>query len=379
MKIVSIDLGIKNISICQFLWNVPTNLSFWHLPRHINQQEIFPSTKPTLHDSEGIDLETENIVLKYKDILDSFASQPLSSLIDEAKIKTHSLQPPIVFSWERLDMEDEFFPGDISKYWQRFGPDHIAYLANELIQKKVISIPNMSTPSDFKHMDTIVLLEHQRFRSSSSHIIPEWTLRINMLETALYTALQNDKNLIPYGILPRRVMSYWKTASPDFKITSISKSKKKRVDNLQSNTEENLGAGEKTNGQYQTYKNTKQFKTDIAACVIEKSSLKNESNELLIPKFTLKYSSEIFNRANEVLFASSNLSQKYCIFQDPASLGKTDKTQSFQVVPRENDQKGIKMIKADDLADSLIQGLAWVNWQSSMWTLANLCSQNKNN
>lgn len=216
-----------------------------------------------------------------------------------------SSQSVKVLDWSRLDIERDFRPTSWPASVSSFDPDRLAQIAFGLVRSK-FTYPNSNILPD------VILIERQRFRSTSSTSILEWTIRVNMLENMLHAALyavsQQSENGNSWicSINPKRVISYWKQEVDLERLGGL-------VNNSSS----------KDKGRY---KETKELKTHMASALLREST-----------------SSLAFN-------AMSSLAR------DQVLSGKG---------------------KNDDLADSFLQGHAWIRWQQNRQSLQEILVSKK--
>lgn len=215
----------------------------------------------------------------------------------------NSFQETKVSYWTRLDIEEEFRPSSWPDSISSFDPDRLARITYDLVQAKCFN-------TETKKLPDAILIERQRFRSASSTAILEWTVRVNMLENMLHAVLyakaQQQKKGISTGIFsisPKRVLSFWKE--------QVSRNK--------------VQISNSNNAKGKSYRETKDFKTQIAASLILNST--------------------------SITFDSHSLDTREHLLSG----------------------KG----KNDDLADSFLQGEAWIQWQQNRLALNNiLATQN---
>lgn len=164
------------------------------------------------------------------------------------------------------------------------------------------------------HQPTHIIIERQRFRSGGGHAVQEWTLRVGVFEGMIYAVLrtlselgQHECSLLP--VLPPRVNKYWLSNSPalDKEIKSTDVALKKMKIDIVGQFLENLNS------------NTKRFDTSVEA-------------RTMIEDFLTKW--------------------------------KKDSSK-----PSTRARSTSKLKKLDDLSDSLLQGLAWIDWQNNLHKL----------
>lgn len=530
LNIVSIDMGIKNISVCKMLWNVPGGLGSLYMPNIGNTQTSLESpessngikyqTDTTLFleilenilqfgspwamrlkesSNETLDKSNQSITkLKSSDLnvekklvpyYDSFFNHTqLSNQLDgsDTPISNNNtvtatcsantcLHPiPAIYSWSRLDLERQFqldhqtgsenfreTPGS----FQPFGLEHIYSLANSFVHKVILDnsdlpnhvIPNVSIShkrgnsigsktkindnydedSNINNNDaksdisgknksianenskvlsapkTLVLIERQRFRSSSSSNILEWTVRINRLEMALFSVLKTisqtfkqsgeNRSIDVFSVPPKSVVNYWKMVYPDIGAeagTEAGTEASTEADTEDSETDSKKGRSKKCASK-DVYKLGKQVKLDIAAQILKDQNVvglchnnyndinnnNNHDNGSSTSSSSVAVSGSdelVFAPANTVISSSSNFKQyptRVSPFDTNANLNpstnnsttnNTSTNTRYQFSPLSKPKKTRLdgKLKADDLADSLLQGVAWCHWQANMRRLS---------
>jgi cruciform cutting endonuclease 1 len=180
------------------------------------------------------------------------------------------------------------------------------------------------------HNPTHILIERQRFRSMGSPHILEWTVRVNMFESMLYAVLQTLKSegiwrgaVVP--ILPGKVGPFW--------IGSESDAAVKRAD----------GAG-------------RSRPRETKARTAKTAKLLNKGAKIDLVKAWLEEKQELGLGSPEAeLTAEAYLNKWY-------RLPGTRKEKSVEKLAVKD---VMEMSKLDDLADSLLQGMAWIRWEEN--------------
>ena len=164
---------------------------------------------------------------------------------------------------------------------------------------------------------THVLIERQRFRSMGGSAVQEWTLRVNMFEAMIYAVLKTFSERgfwkgIVHPIAPSKVSNFW-------------------ITNKQGARKE--GPGSKS-------AKTKTAKIELVAKWLEEGA-----------HFELK--------GGAVQLGKAYLRKK--MKKDSKSSVKQKKLSGSQALGVAQDSVG----KLDDLADCLLQGLAWIKWEKN--------------
>lgn len=164
------------------------------------------------------------------------------------------------------------------------------------------------------HHPTHVLIERQRFRSGGASAVQEWTIRVGVFEGMLHAALktlseEHGLPIVVQGVDPGRVTRYWlegRAAKGEERISSGKESKKAKID-IVGNSLASAGA----------------------AALVDVGSGSDHGSHHGVEKMADAFLTR-WQRKNG------------------------------------NSRSGVAkdILKLDDLADCLLQGVAWLNWQS---------------
>lgn len=107
------------------------------------------------------------------------------------KLNLLAVQQPKVERWSVMELDE-----------MRFDQPHFGRMAVDLL--KGIELDAVDT----------ILIERQRMRSNGLRNVPEWIVRVNLLEAMIHALLQShldrgDYDYTVLSILPSRVMNYW--------------------------------------------------------------------------------------------------------------------------------------------------------------------------
>jgi cruciform cutting endonuclease 1 len=216
---------------------------------------------------------------------------------------------PSVLDWRRLSVlsTPEQMREDLPIAKEAFDPQTLSTAAYRLLKKTLLP-----------HNPAHILIERQRFRSGGSSHVLEWTVRVNMLESMLYAVLETLKseglwkgNVVP--ILPGKVGPFWME-----RVEGVEYAKKSR----KTKTAKLLSKG---------------FKIDLVRNWLQcgqEFSLGNGDVESTAEAYLRKWS------------------------KGPGK-GKRTTASDTAIKPAE------EMGKLDDLADCLLQGMAWLEWESN--------------
>jgi Mitochondrial resolvase Ydc2 / RNA splicing MRS1 len=125
-----------------------------------------------------------------------------------------------VLRWQRVDL-------DIDNHH----PSHSAISVTRFVRQQLLTK---------REKECAIVIERQRFRSMGGHSVLEHTLRVNMVEAMLWSALQcmTGPEMAKEAINAIAVEKYWSMTEPDFSTLSsadsktASRSKKKRSQDL---------------------------------------------------------------------------------------------------------------------------------------------------
>ncbi|KAK6373945.1 hypothetical protein LTS17_007915 [Exophiala oligosperma] len=204
---------------------------------------------------------------------------------------------------------------------ESFEPDEYARHAYSLIKHMLQT-----------YKPDVILIERQRFRSGGRAAVPEWTIRVGVFEGMLYavlrTLIESQKlKMDVEPMLPTRVNRYWLEGGqggPDSRaIQSVTKKKKRP-----------------------TGREVKSAKIDLVGRILENLDQSSPSTSQVVNVGT-----------NLRPFAEQFVSVWKKTEVARAKKGQTSKE---------------KISKLDDLADSFLQGLAWIHWQNNRQCLDSL-------
>jgi cruciform cutting endonuclease 1 len=176
------------------------------------------------------------------------------------------------------------------------------------------------------HHPTHILIERQRFRSGGSPIVQDWSIRVGVFEGMLYAVLKTlgekcGTNIEVEGVEPVKVNRFWldkagKGDAPAAGDSSVPKGKA-----------------------------MKQFKIELVREALEGSSKAGTGDT----GFDVDVEATPMVNAYLSKLAKDNRS---LVYSSTASESDSDKSLA-----------GLR--KLDDLADSLLQGMAWIEWQNN--------------
>ncbi|KAI0163377.1 mitochondrial resolvase Ydc2 [Pestalotiopsis sp. NC0098] len=218
--------------------------------------------------------------------------------------------------WDRIVLADPLEEPDESSNIVKWSPSYMADMTFNLVQDVLLG---------FEKPPTCILIERQRFRSGGGSAVQEWTLRVNTLEAMIYSTLRTLKScgkwsgeVIP--ILPQRVGPFW-------------------LEGLEPVETSNLDGGDKapsSTAAKNKKAKQKKAKIDLVAKWLQEG--------MIVPSGQARTTAESYmDRWN----------------------GKRTKKSLDAAEPASE-----RLKKLDDLADSLLQGLAWLQWQDNLRELS---------
>lgn len=197
---------------------------------------------------------------------------------------------------------------------------------------------------------THVLIERQRFRSGGGSAVQEWTIRVGVLEGMLHAVLHTLRHesgsglagIEVQGIEPRRVVRYWEEIDPDTAREVEDGTKKVRV----------------------SAREVKKAKIDLVGRWLG-ASLENE------------VSLDGVVQAGGDMVLGTTVDGKICLAADKPAVhdlagaylrkwrGEGTRKKRLSATDASS-----AVGKLDDLADCLLQGITWVEWQAMRESLA---------
>lgn len=224
---------------------------------------------------------------------------------------------PTITAWRRIAVSSAPVPSKNGESLlpgakEAFDPQTLSSAAYVLLRHTLL--PNNPTH---------ILIERQRFRSMGSPHILEWTIRVNMFESMLYAVLQTlksekiwDGTVIP--VTPGKVGPFWLESGQDVAIPLRAHAK---------------------------LRNTKTAK------------LLNKGAKIDLVKSWLDGKERVILGTPEVESTAHAYLEKWHRLPGRAK--------SKGVVKSDNSVELEAMGKLDDLADSLLQGMAWIQWEKN--------------
>jgi cruciform cutting endonuclease 1 len=242
-------------------------------------------------------------------------------------ISNNKTMLPTIAAWRRIAVSSapvasENTESPLSKPKEAFDPQTLSTAAYTLLSHTLLP-----------HNPTHILIERQRFRSMGSPHIQEWTVRVNMFESMLYGVLETLKSeeiwngsVIP--IAPGKVGPFWieSEKKPDMDSAvkkAAANSTRVRVKLRNAKTAKLLNKG---------------AKIDLVKKWLETGDM-------------LKLGTPSVQSTAQAYLEKWNRLPGRVKSKDVVKTGKIDAAEP--------------MGKLDDLADSLLQGMAWLQWEKN--------------
>ena len=302
IRIVSLDMGIKNLGLCVL-----------DAPHLANQGR-------TAKHSPNRPWPLKVIAWKKIDVLDL--------------LRSNIGVPP-----DQVAGEDPYAPAE-GRQKQKTSTRHTINAA--AFYPSVLSRAALTVSQDIlrTYRPNQILIERQRFRSGGASAVQEWTLRVNMLESMLWACLETMRDghdpkdkVGPFPsvheISPARVAKFWCGDLSEYG----TKVAERLLDELPKGSPQKTGAG------IQEHKRKIEKKDKIA--VVRSWLSPTTHSEDRRPKVVLDFADEAQVVADTFL---------------PNTKGSLKKRGDAKVDGPE---------KLDDLADCLLQSVAWVRWEEN--------------
>lgn len=251
-----------------------------------------------------------------------------------------------------------------------FSPDLYAANAYTLISSLIAA-----------YRPTHVLIERQRFRSGGGSAVLEWTLRVGLLEGMLYAVLHTLRqerggdvaNLVVRGVEPRRVVRYWLEGGFGPSVPG-----KREAD-------EKSEVGEKVKEKKPNAREVKKAKVDLVGRWLSAAMQKQNTNACPETDGSLEKLELGIATDNKIVLAdkaecptlrgvAGAYMRKWQGQTQTLKKGKGKESRALKSGPLSplpvsphseigDEVAAIDPGKLDDLADCLLQGVTWVEWQ----------------
>ncbi len=365
--------GIKKILLNNIIQEIHyTNFFFSKL-------KLKPKKSPSITSSTNnynvisIDMGIRNLALCQTQVSWS------SSLNFNSNSKTNNLPPikpikPIITKWFKLDISKQLLSTPSLTSINQDSLRNLSLLSYNIINQ-ICFTNNNSIPN-------FIIFERQRFRSGGGMNVQEWTILVNtfaaMLRAVLTTLEQDTKSkkntIIPrvFEVNPKRMTGYW--------LSSLDLNEQMQITNK--NTDKKTDKETKKQRKPSTT-NSKRLKIDIVNKWCSKAiQQQNKSSS------AFKFHDDLL--LNDIKFKTnkngdekitSNFLYKLLPVPETSSWFPIGSESSSIIYDKEtNDDINDKTLeapkKSDDLADSLLQNLAWIQWIQNRRTIAQLVMEN---
>lgn len=251
-----------------------------------------------------------------------------------------------------------------------FSPDLYAENAYTLITSLIAA-----------YRPTHVLIERQRFRSGGGSAVLEWTLRVGLLESMLYAVLHTLRqerggevaDLVVRGVEPRRVVRYWLEGGSGPSVP--------RTGDVDEKSED----GEKVKEKKPNAREVKKAKIDLVGRWLSAAVQKQNTNACPETDGNLEKLKLGIAAENKIVLADKAecpalhgvagaymrkwQGQTQTLKKGRGKGSRALKSASLSPLPVsphsdiEDEVAAIDPGKLDDLADCLLQGVTWVEWQ----------------
>jgi cruciform cutting endonuclease 1 len=301
-----------------------------------------------------------------------------------------------IMSWRRIDLTDEVLmtndKSELSKNVissakdtrgeDAFAPEHLSQTAYTLLEHNLL-----------QYRPDVVLIERQRWRSSSSSAIQQWTVRVNSLEAMLWAVLatinarnkllpkhqqeQSKKLMSVFPVDPKRVGTYWLDGVTEAPRPTASK--KKVAQEEEPDDEEELDDEEpdqevslpETSGR--PVKKVSRGKAEKKAKIqLLRTWLESEKPSTILSARSSRIGMEFAHRPtigfvfrnepNDARADAETTRQTFLYATDPTAKrpARLQKMNAMKLELRKDDVK-----KVDDLTDCILQAATWAAWEDN--------------
>ncbi|KAK2749606.1 hypothetical protein FQN57_005828 [Myotisia sp. PD_48] len=316
LSVLSIDMGIRNLAYAHL--QIPAMQSKEQIP------------KPILNawDRLAISSFPSNL-----DTCSSIRSQRKPAEIPCIHALSELGRPKrMAPSRKSLDTDETHEPPAIEK--ESFAPELYASYAYTLISSLIS-----------EYQPTHILIERQRFRSGGGSAVLEWTIRVGVFEGMLYAVIHTlqqqlaagASSPVVRGIDPQRVVRYWMMMRESDSENELKTQKKSRV----------------------TSSEGKKAKIDLIGNMISLSNI-NHNREQQISVYQGTDIGLIIAENSQ----ASNTVHSFLNKWNKEGKRKPSSRSTKQNIPNNGTDNAVLDIKKlDDLADCLLQGITWLEWQ----------------
>ncbi|KAI1083757.1 Ydc2-catalyt-domain-containing protein [Whalleya microplaca] len=300
----------------------------------------------------SIDMGIRN--LGYALLTEPPTSTPAPSPLTTADDPLAALRRPLpthLHAWKRQALVSDEQPGTL--YSDAFTPTAMAAMTDRLLRTELLAL-----------RPTHVLIERQRFRSGGGAGVFEWTLRVNTLEAMLHASLRTLRELGHWdgdavSIAPGRVGPFWLSdggvvgAATAGKETETAKAAAEAEVEVEKEKGKGKGKGGKKSKVVEALeelaKETTKVKVNSKKLKIDTVGRWLDQGDLVLPQsdganIAVKSFYHNWKRFYQTWRRISR--SKWKVAEDGTELFEDSR-------------------KLDDLADSLLQGMAWMRWEEN--------------
>lgn len=220
---------------------------------------------------------------------------------------------PVLQAWERLNLTTAV-AAEADAEHAAFSPSSLSIVAARLVQEQLMA-----------HRPTHVLIERQRFRTGGAASVFEWTLRVNSLEAMLHAIFAHMRTT---GHWAGTVTSVLSQAAGAFLLSQHPEATPER------------GDGDVAAPKLLKPTEMKKFKTKLAAGMLTGGHIVRETND-----------------AEDAVTAFLHR------FDKPKRSSGTRRSKNGD--QKEKQVPLADITKLDDLADCLMQAVAWLRWEAN--------------
>uniref|UniRef100_A0A093VEZ8 Cruciform cutting endonuclease 1, mitochondrial n=1 Tax=Talaromyces marneffei PM1 TaxID=1077442 RepID=A0A093VEZ8_TALMA len=331
LSVLSIDMGIQNLAFAHLIVRSPEHLvetrdglkkglitlNAWH---RIGVQEL-AAASPATHDAE-----TE---VKLQSLLPSSAFRTFTTTKQQSLTEIN---------------ETEEHPSNTETANKNFEPDTLSHNAFVLLSSLLQA-----------YKPTHILIERQRFRSAGQSAVLEWSLRVGVFEGMLHAVLCTMRELSRfnkrrgdmdgvvdalqvYPISPGRIMQFWDEGK----------------------SQEEEGNEDDGEGSKKGKNRVKRFKMDVVGDILCASTISKPGKESLLC-WDVAVNTDKDKPSGPGV---ADVVDAYLRRWNPQLSVSETKTSKKSKTSNNDNKQAYKIDKMDDLADCLLQGLTWLEWQA---------------
>jgi cruciform cutting endonuclease 1 len=354
LSILSIDMGIQNLAFAHLLVPPPSSSSlspsFGPRPTLNAWHRLAVSALPTGSGSTNGPLlpETFSTLANQKRGKQERRKSPSST--KATTITTTTNNGSLAGDNITTEAEEELLFASLDKNGM-FAPDIYAAHAYTLLTSLIAA-----------YQPTHVLIERQRFRSGGGPAIQEWTLRVGVFEGMLYAVLHTLQQLGQCSVVvqdmdPKRIARYWKMEEEEAVDVDVDDEGSQGFEKAKTKT--------KTKTKKRTKKasprEVKKMKIDLVGQWLQ--AARGGGGSSPSPKLDIIDSSSS-SSSSSASPPKQDVTQVVDAYLHKWNGGRVRGASSPKQHPdTEKEEMTVSIDKLDDLADCLLQGITWLEWQ----------------